>query len=184
MPLFWRERLRPNATPFYISDMTSKFSRQHCDQVLIALRRIIRASDIHSKRIARDSGLTTPQIVVLRAIDRLGEVTTRTLSHEVSLSQATVTLILDRLVERGLVDRYRSEKDRRVVHTRLTVAGQHAVANAPTLLQEAFMARFQRLTAKRQKEIVAALAEIGDMMDAESIDAAPLIATEASFAGA
>jgi DNA-binding MarR family transcriptional regulator len=162
--------------------MAQNPNRIRSDQVLTTLRRIIRASDIHSKHIARESGLTTPQIVILRAIEGLGEVTTRVLSHEVSLSQATVTLILDRLVERELVERYRSSTDRRVVHSRLTKQGKKAISNAPRLLQETFLTRFQRLPARRQKEIVAALEEISDMMGAGSLDAAPIIASDVGFA--
>lgn len=157
-------------------------SRQRSDDVLAALRRIIRASDIHSKQIARESGLTTPQIVILRAIENLGEVTTRALSREVSLSQATVTLILDRLSERGFVERYRSSRDRRVVHSRLTRQGRKAIADAPRLLQEDFLTRFQKLSAKRQKEIVAVLEEISDMMGATVLDAAPIIDSASGLA--
>src|SRR3546814_9311139 len=65
--------------------------------VLTALRRIIRATDLHSKQLAREVGLTTPQVVLLQAVRDLGEVTTGQLSRRVSLSQGTVTTILDRL---------------------------------------------------------------------------------------
>src|SRR3546814_1832290 len=91
--------------------------------VLTALRRIIRATDLHSKQLAREVGLTTPQVVLLQAVRDLGEVTTGQLSRRVSLSQGTVTTILDRLASRGLVVRYRSAADRRVVHSRLTRRG-------------------------------------------------------------
>src|SRR3546814_3935999 len=62
--------------------------------VLTALRRIIRATDLHSKQLSREVGLTTPQVVVLQAVRDLGEVTTGQLSRRVSLSQGTVTTIL------------------------------------------------------------------------------------------
>src|SRR3546814_7855491 len=65
--------------------------------VLTALRRIIRATDLHSKQLSREVGLTTPQVVVLQAVRDLGEVTTGQLSRRVSPSQGTVTTILDRL---------------------------------------------------------------------------------------
>src|SRR3546814_13790922 len=43
--------------------------------VLTALRRIIRATDLHSKQLAREVGLTTPQVVLLPAVRDLGVVT-------------------------------------------------------------------------------------------------------------
>ena len=95
--------------------------------VLAAVRRIMHAADLRSRRLARETGLTAPQLAVLQAIADLGEVTTGRISADVSLSQATVTVILDRLMDRGLVERYRSPVDRRVVYSRLTKAGQQAL---------------------------------------------------------
>ncbi len=148
--------------------------------VLTALRRIIRATDLHSKRLARDVGLTTPQIVVLRAVRDLGEVTTGKLSRHVSLSQGTVTTILDRLENRGLVERYRSASDRRVVHSRLTRQGRTLLRKTPPLLHEKFIEVFGGLSAARQQRIVKTLDEVAAMMGAADLDAAPLLDSGAS----
>tara|TARA_R110002096_G_scaffold101316_12_gene224056 strand:- start:3474 stop:3983 length:510 start_codon:yes stop_codon:yes gene_type:complete len=145
------------------------------DGVLVALRRIIRANDMRSREIAKQTGLTTAQLVVLRAIATLGEVTTRTISEQVSLSPATVTTIMDRLSERGFVERYRSESDRRVVHTRLTRKGRTTLSRAPVLLHELFSDRFTRLPQSEQRIIVENLERVARMMDAGEIDAAPLL---------
>ncbi len=40
------------------------------DQVLVSLRRIIRATDLHSRKLGKETGLTTPQLVVMRAIQQ------------------------------------------------------------------------------------------------------------------
>ena len=71
--------------------------QQHLHDVLVHLRRIIRATDLQSKRIVKACGLTIPQIMVLRAIEELGDVTVRKISDNVSLSHSTVTTILKRL---------------------------------------------------------------------------------------
>lgn len=143
--------------------------------VLSALRRIIRATDLHSRQLARDTGLTTPQVVVLQAVRDLGEVTTGQLSRRVSLSQATVTTILDRLESRGLVERYRSDADRRIVHSRLTRQGRATLRKAPPLLHERFTEAFRQLSPARQNRILATLDEVAAMMGATEIDAAPLL---------
>jgi DNA-binding MarR family transcriptional regulator len=143
--------------------------------VLSALRRIIRATDLHSKQLARDTGLTTPQVVVLQAVRDLGEVTTGQLSRRVSLSQATVTTILDRLESRGLVERYRSNADRRIVHSRLTRQGRAILRKAPPLLHERFTAGFQQLSPARQSRILTTLDEVAAMMGVAELDAAPLL---------
>lgn len=145
------------------------------DQVLISLRRIIRASDIHSRRLGKQTGLTTPQLVVMQAIKAERDATVSAVSRLVSLSQATVTNILNRLEGQGLVKRQRSEEDRRRVNLTVTVAGDKLLLAAPTPLQEGFVERFNQLADWEQYLLVSSLARIASMMDAEDLDAAPLL---------
>lgn len=144
-------------------------------EVLVSLRRIIRATDMQSKRMEKLCGLTIPQIMVLRAIEELGDVTVRRISEEVSLSQATVTTILNRLEARELVSRLRSEADKRVVNARLTALGQTTLSNAPLMLHEKFIERFQSLQTWEQTQILSSVQRVAAMMDAEDIDASPLL---------
>jgi len=146
-----------------------------CYDVLVALRRIIRAVDLQSKRISKESGLTTPQVLILQSIMELGEVTTGRISEQVNLSQATVTTILDRLEHRELIERYRSTKDRRIVHSRLTPRGRQTLQKAPTLLHERFIESFLQQDAKNQKRILTTLGEVAEMLGGGKLDAAPIL---------
>lgn len=146
------------------------------DDVLVSLRRIIRATDLHSRRLGKQTGLTTPQLVVMRAIEGPGSSTVSAISREVSLSQATVTNILNRLQSHGLIRRKRSVQDRRRVDVSLTAAGRKVLSRAPEPLQEEFLARFGALEMWEQHQIVASLQRVAYMMDAEDIDAAPMLA--------
>lgn len=143
--------------------------------VLVALRRIIRAVDLQSRQVSKVSGLTTPQVLVLQTIRDLGEVTTSRISNEISLSQATVTTIMDRLEQRGLIERYRSERDRRIVHTKLTRTGRNALRKAPPLLNEQFIAALSELEPARQAAIVRTLQEVAGLLGGGMIDAAPIL---------
>ena len=67
----------------------------HLEEVLISLRRVIRATDLHSKYLAKTTGLTSPQLLLLKTVRSKGEVTIGELANDMSLSQATVTTILD-----------------------------------------------------------------------------------------
>lgn len=145
------------------------------EDVLIAIRKIIRATDLHSRQLTKTVGLTAPQLLVLQAIRGLGAVAISRLSTEVSLSQATVTTIIDRLEKRGFVARQRSEQDKRVVHALLTDSGRQAVDSAPTPLQEAFSIRFEQLQDWEQSLILSALQRVAAMMDAEDLDASPFL---------
>ena len=84
--------------------------------VLIALRQITRAIDVHSKKMVREIGLTSPQLLVLKEIEQNPTIKASTIAKEVHLSQATVTTIIDRLQKAGLIVRARSDSDKRVVN--------------------------------------------------------------------
>lgn len=144
-------------------------------EVLTLLRRIIHAIDVQSRRLSKETGLSAPQLIILQAIQSQGEVTTKQIASHVSLSQATVTTILDRLEKHGLVERYRSTTDRRIVHSQLTEAGAEMLESAPPLLQETFIEAFAALSAKKRADIISSLASVARMMGADDIDASPVL---------
>lgn len=150
-------------------------TKPYWQEVLISLRRIIRATDLQSKRVMKACGLTIPQVMVLRSIEELGDVSVKRISDEVSLSQATVTTILNRLEQRELIERVRSAKDRRIVNARNTDAGKDILATAPPLLHEELIDSFENLEDWEKTHILSALQRVASMMDAELIDAAPLL---------
>jgi len=158
-----------------LSDQFWSSDVNNYEQVLVALRRVIRSTDLHSKRLSKHAGLTGPQLLIMRTIRDLGEVTIGTIADKVSLSQATVTTILDRLELRKLVYRVRSTQDKRKVHAHLTEDGVDILARAPEPLQEEFVKKFQSLHEWEQTMIIAALQRVANMMDADDIDASPVL---------
>lgn len=134
------------------------------EEILAAIRRIIRASDLHSSQIRRDSGLTSPQLLLLRAIRDFPSATLGQLAEQISLSQATATTILDRLEKMGLATRYRSEIDRRKAHVKLTEVGEHMLQHAPHPIQDQFIEQFEELKPFEQSAILSSLQRVADMM--------------------
>ena len=145
------------------------------EEVLISLRRVIRATDLHSKYLAKTTGLTSPQILLLHAIRDKGQLTIGELANDISLSQATVTTILDRLEKRKLVFRERSTTDKRKVHAGLTEDGLEILKQAPIPLQDQFTKQFSDLKEWEQTMIISALQRVAQMMDAQHIDASPFL---------
>lgn len=145
------------------------------DQMLVAIRRIMRAIDLQSKQLARECGLTTPQLLILQAIAREGNPSPGVIARHVHLSQATVTNIVDRLEKGGLVTRERDEKDRRVIHLLLTEAGRERLDNAPEPLQAGFLRELGKLDDWERKMLVAAMLRVAEMMDANRLDASPIL---------
>jgi len=162
----------------------SKQAARVSEAVLIALRRVIRAVDVHSRSLVQSHGLTGPQSVILRETIVSGGITAGDLARRVSLSQATVSDIVKRLEGRQLLRRTRDTVDRRRVLITATDQGVQLHASAPPLLQETFVRRFEGLRDWEQNLLLASLQRIAEMMDAGDLDAAPLLTSGAVTAPA
>ena len=145
------------------------------EEVLVALRRLIRATDLHSKKLVKLASVTGPQLLLLKILASKDNLTISQLARDMSLSQATVTSILDRLQKRQLIERVRSSSDKRKVHPRLTEQGRELLAKAPPGLQDNFVNRFRTLDDWEQSMIIASLQRIAEMMDATQVDASPFL---------
>lgn len=104
--------------------------------ILIAVRRVIRAVDLHSHRLMEQHGLTGPQFVALQELDRVGITLVGELARALQVSQSTLTGILDRLERRGLAARTRGGGDRRTVQAAITNEGKRVLRETPSALQE------------------------------------------------
>jgi len=145
------------------------------DEVLTSLRRVIRAIDLHSKQLVKTASVTGPQLRLLQLIHSEQRATSRELADAMSLSQATVTSILDRLESRALIERVRSQTDKRKVHPQLTETGKAILDKAPAPLQDSFVRKFDNLQSWEQHMIIASLQRVAEMMDASEIDASPFL---------
>lgn len=150
------------------------------EDILRSLRRITRSIDLHSRKLANTFGLTGPQLVCLRALREVESATAKGIADEMSLSQATVTGIIDRLVSRQLVERKRNPTDRRQVTLTITDAGRAMIEQAPSPLQETFVSRLSKVSETHQENIRATLEEIVRMMDGEDLEAAPVLSTSST----
>jgi DNA-binding MarR family transcriptional regulator/GNAT superfamily N-acetyltransferase len=150
--------------------------KETLDHVLIALRRIVRSIDLHSKKLAQSHGLTIPQVVLLREIQQRGRLSLSDLARSSILSNATVTGIIDRLEAKKLVKRIRSETDRRQVFVEIMPDGIEILAKMPPILQENFVQKLKELEKWEQTQILSSLERVAALMNAEEIEASPILA--------
>ncbi len=146
------------------------------DELLISLRRITRAIDLYSKRLQKNTKLTISQLLVMEAIVKIDKPTPSAIAKSILLSQATVTNLIDRLEKNGLVQRKRLGTDKRTVNVVLTEEGEAKFEEAPELLQSGFLREYRKLEAWEQAMLVSAVGRVASMMDAEDIDASPILA--------
>jgi DNA-binding MarR family transcriptional regulator len=151
-------------------------------ELLIGLRKVIRAIDLHSKHLSKTSGLTSPQLLIMLEIDKVSGVNSSHVAKNVNLSAATVTNIIDRLENKNLVSRRRDTQDKRKVRLYLTENGKALLSNAPQPLQQHFIENFSNLAQWEQSQLLSSIERLADMMNANEIDAAPLLELNAMSA--
>jgi DNA-binding MarR family transcriptional regulator len=100
--------------------------------------------------------LTPPQYVALRSMmDREQGCTMTELAEAAYQVSATMTGIIDRLVERGLVQRERAPRDRRSLSVRLTPAGWQLLSEISAVRQARVRQVLEELTPEERRGLVA-----------------------------
>jgi DNA-binding MarR family transcriptional regulator len=101
-----------------------------------ALRAFLRESELS----ARDGGLTPQRYLLLLMIkgapDASERATVTDLAERLGLAQSTVTELVGRAEEIGLIERLPSDADGRVVYLQLTHEGERRLARAFTRLDD------------------------------------------------
>lgn len=155
----------------YQSSMESEIA----NATLRALRRVLRATEGGTRRLAVATGLTPSQLLVLREIDAGEDVTPGVVAQRLKFSHATITAIVDRLVALDLVTRTRSAQDKRKVLLEVTGSGRRRLVDAPDMLQVEFESAFAMLPGWEQAMILAGTERLADLLGAGDHDAAPLL---------
>jgi DNA-binding MarR family transcriptional regulator len=96
------------------------------------------------------------------------------LAREMNIDAGAVTRMLDRLAAKGLIERVRSETDRRVVHLRLTPEGDAAAEKVPHVLADVnndFLRGFNKQEWQQMKDCLQRMLVNGQALQAEHEDA-------------
>ncbi len=155
----------------YFAGMDTEIARA----TLKALRRVLRAAEGGTRKLAAATGLTPSQLLVLREIAGGRDVTPGQVAQRLQFSHATITAIVDRLVALELATRVRSEADKRRMLLSSTAKGRDCLNDAPDMLQEVFEARFAALAAWEQAMVLASTERLADILGTGDMDAAPLL---------
>lgn len=90
----------------------------------VKLARAFAVFNRRSQEHIRTCDLTPSQFAVLECLGHRGELTLGELSSKMLMSCGNMTVVVDNLEKDGLVQRSRSDADRRVIHVSLTADGQ------------------------------------------------------------
>ena len=150
------------------------------DDSLIALRRILRATELYERDLASAAGVTPAKLRVMQIVQmKGGSSTPKALATQMGVSQATITGLVDKLVKEGMVERAQSSMDRRQINVVLSPKGEATLDRAPDALQQRFVHEFERLEDWEQAQLLSSLERVAAMLDARDIDASPVLAVGA-----
>lgn len=108
-----------------------KSPRPDVDVIAEAILYLYTESRRITKELAGRHGLTGPQLAVVKMLEPVGKLSLSELSGKIRARNSTVTGIIDRMEREGLVQRRRSEADRRVVNIELTPKGRELASEIP-----------------------------------------------------
>ncbi len=147
-------------------------TRPRVHETLQKFRIIIGAVRQHSRALEAACGISGAQVWMLASIAEQPDITVSRLSQTLSIHISTASNLLDKLARAGLVDRLRSEEDRRVVRLRLTEAGTAVLERAPKPLSGLVFDALEKMGAEDLARLDADLATLIGIMKPADLDAA------------
>lgn len=132
-------------------------------EIIDNIRLIFRVFSEQSRRIEHETGLTGSQFWVIKMLEG-SPMKVSDLARRMYLHPATMVGLLDRLEAKGLVQRTRSDNDRRVVHIIITDLGRKLVQDSPEMPQGLLAKGLETLTDKKVNVISEGLEQIVNIL--------------------
>ena len=118
-----------------------------------------------SERLLRQ-GISMTQLHVMHLLDHHGEMPMSRLAEMLDVSLSNGTGIIDRVEERGLVERIRVPSDRRMVMVRLTPAGRQMLDEIETIREQVLRRVLDKLDPAQLTGVATAMADLREAVAA------------------
>jgi DNA-binding MarR family transcriptional regulator len=164
--------------------VTTRSARdKEINSALDGIRRIVRALRESAADVERRLGISGAQLFVLQVLrdapaESLNDLAARTHTH-----QSSVSVVVARLVDRGLVSRERSDIDARRVRLALTHEGEDLVRNAPEPVQRRLIEALEKLPPVEIASLSRGLSDLTRLMGVSDEPAEMMYDTEEEAAG-
>jgi MarR family transcriptional regulator, 2-MHQ and catechol-resistance regulon repressor len=125
---------------------------------------LLRAANAVNGRVHSEMdlhGLTLTEFLILEALYHKGPLLLGDVQKKITLSSGGVTYTVDRLAEKGLVERRDCEKDRRARYAALTPKGEALIGKVFPAHADRIEDTMSVLSAREQDDAIAALRTLG-----------------------
>ena len=139
-------------------------------EVVWLIRKLVQGGELYTKELDKKYQVSAPQLSCLLALSDQGPMPPSQIAKYIMVNSSTITGIIDRLEQKGLVQRSRISQDRRVITVSLTKKGNALVRTAPPPLQKKIVEGLKRLPPQEVDEIVQVLTKLATMMDVHDLE--------------
>ena len=138
-------------------------------EIIYQIRRLLQAQELYTKELNKKYQISSPQLNCLLALHENGPLPPSRIAKYIMVNSSTVTGIIDRLEQKGLVTRVRNSPDRRVITIELTEAGKKLADNAPPPIQQKIIDGLKRLPQGEIEEIIRGLTRLTHMLEVQDL---------------
>lgn len=124
-----------------------------------AVRAVVRALRINTRAIELEIGISLAQLFVLQQVAQRSATSLNDLAERTATHQSSVSVVVRRLVDRGLVTRKPDTVDKRRVQIELTPEGRELLVGAPQTIQIRLMEALSTLPASDRKQLATLLSK-------------------------
>ncbi len=150
--------------------MTSEDQRDRIRDIIYLIRRLMQAGELYTKELNKKYQVSAPQVSCLVALYENGPLSLSQIARTIMVKSSTVTGIIDRLEQKGLVRRLRDAPDRRMITIELTEAGKLLAQHAPSPIQQKIVDGLKRLPDGDIEKIVDGLNMLTRMLDVQDLE--------------
>lgn len=128
--------------------------------VMNSLRQVVHALEIGSRAAQKNVGLSGAQLLVLQILEAGGVMSINELAQKSHTHQSSVSAVVSRLVQAGLIKRAAASEDARRLELSVTAAGRKTLQVGFVTPQQRLMASLEQLAPKRVRDLRALLEEV------------------------
>lgn len=150
--------------------LVSEAPRDLVKQIIFQIRRLTQAKELYTKELNKKYQVSASQLNCLLALYENGPLPPSQIAKHIMVKSSTVTGIIDRLEQKGLVTRSRTSPDRRVITVELTQSGRTLAENAPPPIQQKVLEGLERLPQSEMEKIVLGLNMLTRMLDVQDLE--------------
>ncbi|MBC2696232.1 MAG: MarR family transcriptional regulator [Desulfobacteraceae bacterium] len=139
-------------------------------EIIFSIRKLMQAGEFYTKELNKKYRVSAPQLNCILSLYENGPLPPSQIAKHIMVKSSTVTGIVDRLEQKGLVKRFRNSPDRRIITIELTDSGKNLAKNAPPPIQQKIIDGLKKLSKDELDQIILPLTKLTDMLDVQDLD--------------